>query len=230
MGRFMSPDWSAKEEPVPYAKLDDPQTLNLYAYVRNHPTEIVDPDGHQDATTAAQQSSGSTPAATPSCGPQTVAPGQTATAGNAPKADQLMEIPEVQKASYELFKQAGFGFDHDEHAMWVTYNNGKLDFVHWGNSHINGKEIWTGPLPPGTIAQIHSHPDKDSVGNIMMPKPSPKDHDLADGIQTNGRSMPVFTLSKQGIFRADPHKKEPAQVRDNHWYNDWKPQARKKDN
>ena len=32
-GRFMSPDWSAKEEPVPYAKLDDPQTLNLYGYV-----------------------------------------------------------------------------------------------------------------------------------------------------------------------------------------------------
>lgn len=30
MGRFMSPDWSAREEPVPYAKLDDPQTLNLY--------------------------------------------------------------------------------------------------------------------------------------------------------------------------------------------------------
>jgi hypothetical protein len=23
MGRFMSPDWSAKEEPVPYAKVDD---------------------------------------------------------------------------------------------------------------------------------------------------------------------------------------------------------------
>ena len=27
MGRFMSPDWSAKVEPVPYAKLDNPQTL-----------------------------------------------------------------------------------------------------------------------------------------------------------------------------------------------------------
>jgi len=24
MGRWMSPDWSAKEEPVPYAKLDNP--------------------------------------------------------------------------------------------------------------------------------------------------------------------------------------------------------------
>jgi len=46
MGRFMSPDWSAKEEPVPYAKLDDPQTLNLYAYVGNNPMDRVDADGH----------------------------------------------------------------------------------------------------------------------------------------------------------------------------------------
>ena len=46
MGRFMSPDWSAKEEPVPYAKLDDPQSLNLYAYVLNNPLTSEDPDGH----------------------------------------------------------------------------------------------------------------------------------------------------------------------------------------
>ena len=47
MGRFMSPDWSAKEEPVPYAKLGDPQTLNLYAYLRNNPLAGVDADGHE---------------------------------------------------------------------------------------------------------------------------------------------------------------------------------------
>lgn len=46
MGRFLSPDWSAKEEPVPYAKLDDPQTLNLYAYVLNNPLTRMDPAGH----------------------------------------------------------------------------------------------------------------------------------------------------------------------------------------
>jgi RHS repeat-associated protein len=46
MGRFLSPDWSAKEEPVPYAKLDDPQSLNLYAYVGNNPLSRVDKDGH----------------------------------------------------------------------------------------------------------------------------------------------------------------------------------------
>jgi RHS repeat-associated protein len=46
MGRFLSPDWSAKEEPIPYAKLDNPQTLNLYAYVGNDPLSDVDADGH----------------------------------------------------------------------------------------------------------------------------------------------------------------------------------------
>jgi RHS repeat-associated protein len=46
MGRFMSPDWSAKVEPVPYAKLDNPQTLNLYAYLMNNPLAGVDADGH----------------------------------------------------------------------------------------------------------------------------------------------------------------------------------------
>jgi RHS repeat-associated protein len=46
MGRFLSPDWSAQEEPVPYAHLDDPQSLNLYSYVRNNPLNKVDPNGH----------------------------------------------------------------------------------------------------------------------------------------------------------------------------------------
>jgi RHS repeat-associated protein len=47
MGRFMSPDWSAQEEPVPYAKLDNPQSLNLYSYVLNNPLGKADPDGHE---------------------------------------------------------------------------------------------------------------------------------------------------------------------------------------
>jgi RHS repeat-associated protein len=49
-GRFLSPDWSAKAEPVPYAKLDDPQSLNLYSYVRNNPMSRTDPTGHCDSS------------------------------------------------------------------------------------------------------------------------------------------------------------------------------------
>lgn len=46
LGRFMSPDWSAVPTTVPYAKLNNPQTLNLYTYVGNNPISGLDPDGH----------------------------------------------------------------------------------------------------------------------------------------------------------------------------------------
>jgi RHS repeat-associated protein len=49
-GRFTSPDWSEKPQPIPYADLKDPQTLNLYAYVRNNPLSRRDFDGHCDSS------------------------------------------------------------------------------------------------------------------------------------------------------------------------------------
>jgi hypothetical protein len=42
----MSPDWASKPTAVPYAEFGDPQSLNLYAYVRNSPIVRVDADGH----------------------------------------------------------------------------------------------------------------------------------------------------------------------------------------
>ena len=46
LGRFITPDWAAKATAVPYAEFSDPQSLNLYTYVRNIPTTKYDPDGH----------------------------------------------------------------------------------------------------------------------------------------------------------------------------------------
>jgi RHS repeat-associated protein len=45
-GRWTIPDWSARQEAVPYADIRVPQSLNLYAYVRNNPLAKADPDGH----------------------------------------------------------------------------------------------------------------------------------------------------------------------------------------
>ena len=45
-GRWESPDWSSTPEPVPYANLTNPQTLNLYAMVNDNPETFADLDGH----------------------------------------------------------------------------------------------------------------------------------------------------------------------------------------
>lgn len=48
LGRFMTPDWAASSDPdpVPYADLHNPQSLNLYAYTKNNPTTLTEPNGH----------------------------------------------------------------------------------------------------------------------------------------------------------------------------------------
>jgi RHS repeat-associated protein len=46
MGRFLTPDWAARPTSVPYAVFGDPQSLNLYGYVRNDPVSRADADGH----------------------------------------------------------------------------------------------------------------------------------------------------------------------------------------
>lgn len=46
LGRFTTPDWSARQQPVPYANFRNPQSLNLYLYMQNNPLSGTDPDGH----------------------------------------------------------------------------------------------------------------------------------------------------------------------------------------
>ena len=50
LGRWVSADWSPTPIPVPYADFHDPQSLNLYGYVRNIPTTGMDADGHCDSS------------------------------------------------------------------------------------------------------------------------------------------------------------------------------------
>ena len=45
-GRFMTPDWASTATAVPYAQFGDPQSLDLYVYVGNHPNTGIDVDGH----------------------------------------------------------------------------------------------------------------------------------------------------------------------------------------
>ncbi len=52
LDRWLSADWSAVPAPVPYANLTNPQTLNLYAMVRDNPETFADLDGHDEVVRA----------------------------------------------------------------------------------------------------------------------------------------------------------------------------------
>jgi RHS repeat-associated protein len=74
IGRWMTPDWSDEPSPVPYAKLTDPQSLNLYSFVTDDPLSHTDLDGHFQSALA----SGSCPNNNgDSCNSKTDADGNT---------------------------------------------------------------------------------------------------------------------------------------------------------
>jgi RHS repeat-associated protein len=85
LGRFMTPDWSARIEPVPYARLFDPQTLNLYVYARNNPLSLIDIDGHTADLCGSVQAGDCRQSAPDAHGNVTVAMSQTST--SAPTTD-----------------------------------------------------------------------------------------------------------------------------------------------
>ena len=81
LGRWVSADWSSTPIPVPYADFGDPQSLNLYGYVRNIPTTGTDGEGHCPSCDVIKQIDSQMPpderikqAATPQAGIATAIP------------------------------------------------------------------------------------------------------------------------------------------------------------
>jgi hypothetical protein len=128
-----------------------------------------------------------------------------------------MDNRQVQTESYNLFKKSAFGNTPTERSMWVTLKDAQYGFVVWPWSAENAKETWKGPAPDGAVAVVHVHPSSKSE------RPSPGDHDLANGKQASSIRMPVYVLHRNAIWKAVPGVKDPVQVRDYHWVNDLKP-------
>src|SRR6201995_254484 len=95
LGRWVSADWSLTPIPVPYADFGDPQSLNLYSYVRNIPTTGTDAEGHCPSCDVIKQIDSQMPqderikqAATPQAGIATAIPIALAVA---PEAGPLLQ-------------------------------------------------------------------------------------------------------------------------------------------
>jgi RHS repeat-associated protein len=160
-GRFMFPDWSVQEEPVPYAKLDNPQSLNLYSYVLNNPLSDTDADGHDPF----QKQAGSCGVASNECGGAD-ANHKTPSAGDA--GSQAQQQSPYQAGNREpnlvyhetaaLRPIPGESDDGDLHDARVdaanVYNNvtNKSAFQDYGTLSAREQKDLAGGYPPGVRA------------------------------------------------------------------------------
>jgi len=142
---------------------------------------------------------------------------QTQTMPEGRRGHELLDNREVEAHAFRLFESSGFGSVSTEHSMWVISKDGEYSFIVWPWSAAAGKETWKGPVPDGAVAIIHTHPSSKSE------RPSPDDHDLADGKQSKSIRMPVYVLHRNGIWKAVPGARDPVQVRGSQWLKDFRP-------
>jgi RHS repeat-associated protein len=222
-GRWVSPDWSATVAPIPYAKLDDPQTLNLYAYVANNPLATIDADGHSgcsgtqdqcEVTTIGQiLAEGHSIAATinQQSNLRQMAAAMFGQGARQQKYDPSKSGPEdptnpghplsqnsvVKKASDQAFMATTNGAARDglaEAGFSIEYGDGKISIANKVNS-VNGD---------GTPNQLQIKTDANSIailhihGNNAQPTPSPGD-------RNPNTQVPDFVRSRSALYVTVPH-------------------------
>jgi len=157
-GRWLSPDWSSVPAPVPYANLNNPQTLNLYAMVADNPETFADLDGHACDMASAGPASAA-------CDVHAAAQGQQQPQTQSPQQLSKQVSPETKKAIAESLKASNS----------PTADDKKGGFHEEGGQSItttDDKKI-VQPAQPGA----YSDPSKDKLatmdtGKSVNPVPS----------------------------------------------------------
>ena len=113
----------------------------------------------------------------------------------APRASRshLLEST-LRPPAYRLWEEAGFGGEARERAAWVlAVDAGHVRWQAWPDGRRYLRARWTGPIPADAVAIVHTHPA------VVDPRPSPQDIETARRI-----GMPVYTVSRAGIWKAEP--------------------------
>lgn len=124
LGRFMTPDWAARPTTVPYAVFGDPQSLNLYTYVRNDPVSRADADGHTSIDSSCYANgNGCDFKGGNASTEQTTSGGAATTAGS-----QTAQQPAQNQCGFwcRLFHTKAYDQMTEEHRQWLI-NNAKSE-------------------------------------------------------------------------------------------------------
>ncbi|HEV7486509.1 MAG TPA: Mov34/MPN/PAD-1 family protein [Thermoanaerobaculia bacterium] len=103
--------------------------------------------------------------------------------------------PVVHGVMADLLRHARFGMSNTEEAAFLIRNAaGATFFLHWRSDGELNQATWTGPIPAGTVAILHTHPN-------YLPIPSNRDIRVAREI-----AIPVYVITRSRIERTDGDK------------------------
>jgi hypothetical protein len=125
MGRYISPDWSEQPQPVPYVDVENPQSLNLYAYGLNNPLTAVDLDGHVPCggtanVTIVVTPNGSSMSQSPDDCPNGNHPGWLDFPGWAWVGLGNLMLSQTPKQAFNAAGQMAYGYVGDAAAGWAV--------------------------------------------------------------------------------------------------------------
>ncbi|MGH9691792.1 MAG: DUF4329 domain-containing protein [Candidatus Acidiferrales bacterium] len=160
----MSPDWSGTPEDVPYASFGDPQTLNLYSYVRDNPLAQADLNGH--AGDCVTQNCYAALAQKPEDAVQKQQAVQT------PKAQQQNQN-QNQQVQHGTLVGAGIAAERKYNPTSIKQDK---EYAGWIEKTKNGKYV-VDPAHPGTQARSD---------------PGPRPQNSAGEYHTHGGNDPVY--------------------------------------
>ncbi|MBV8543496.1 MAG: hypothetical protein JO088_02025 [Acidobacteria bacterium] len=103
--------------------------------------------------------------------------------------------PVVHGVMADLLRHARFGISNSEEAAFLIRNAaGATFFLRWRSDGELNQATWSGPMPAGTVAILHTHP-------IYLPLPSNRDMRVA-----REAAIPVYVITRNRIERTDGDK------------------------
>ena len=105
------------------------------------------------------------------------------------RSADVVTTPEILPMLWRMLDDAGHGFTHTEQAAFVVVKDGRLALVKWADAGEPDTARWFGPLPPGVMAIVHTHPNWE---------PLPSNIDIRAAQQSH---LPVYVVTATEISK-----------------------------
>jgi hypothetical protein len=97
-------------------------------------------------------------------------------------------------------------FDRVERAAFIVdHGNGDLECIAWPSTYERERATFSGTIPPGTIAIIHTHP-------LNVPWPS-----AGDEREAHRLGIAIYALTPRSVTKAVPSRETPVLVHQGEW-------------